>query len=142
MHGADFAQDVLAAGAAAILTDAEGAARPALLAAKVPVLVLPDPRAVLGALAARIYGNPSDHLSVIGVTGTSGKTTTTYLVDAGLRAAGKITGLIGTVQTAIAGERLASAFTTPEAPDLQALLARTCSNRASRTCRWRSPATR
>ena len=123
VHGADFAQDVLAAGAAAVLTDAAGAARPALQAAKVPVLVLPDPRAVLGALAARIYGCPADHLSVIGVTGTSGKTTTTYLVDAGLRAAGKITGLIGTVQTAIAGERLASAFTTPEAPDLQALLA-------------------
>ncbi|HEX4224664.1 MAG TPA: Mur ligase domain-containing protein, partial [Pseudonocardiaceae bacterium] len=78
-HGADFAQAALAAGAAAVLTDAAGAARPALQAATVPVLVLPDPRAVLGALAARIYGSPSDHLSVIGVTGTSGKTTTTYL---------------------------------------------------------------
>jgi UDP-N-acetylmuramoyl-L-alanyl-D-glutamate--2,6-diaminopimelate ligase len=122
-HGADFAEDVLHAGAAAVLTDASGAARPALQAAKVPVLVLPDPRAVLGPLAAQIYGHPSDRLSVIGVTGTSGKTTTTYLVDAGLVAAGKTTGLIGTVQTAIAGERLASAFTTPEAPDLQALLA-------------------
>ncbi len=122
-HGADFAPAALSAGAAAVLTDPAGAARPALQAAKVPVLVLPDPRAVLGPLAARIYGHPADRLAVIGVTGTSGKTTTTYLVDAGLRAAGKTTGLIGTVQTAIAGERLASAFTTPEAPDLQALLA-------------------
>ena len=122
-HGADFAQAALTAGAAAVLTDATGAARPVLQNASVPVLVLPDPRMVLGALAARIYGCPSERLSVIGVTGTSGKTTTTYLLDAGLRAAGKTTGLIGTVQTAIAGERLASAFTTPEAPDLQALLA-------------------
>ena len=123
VHGADFAEAVLTAGAAAVLTDPAGAARPALQRANVPVLVLSDPRAVLGPLAARIYGCPSDRLSVIGVTGTSGKTTTTYLVDAGLRAAGKTTGLIGTVQTAIAGERLASAYTTPEAPDLQALLA-------------------
>ncbi len=122
-HGADFVPAALSAGASAVLTDPAGAARPALRAATVPVLVLPDPRAVLGPLAARVYGHPADRLAVIGVTGTSGKTTTTYLVDAGLRAAGKITGLIGTVQTAIAGERLASAFTTPEAPDLQALLA-------------------
>ena len=88
-----------------------------------PVLVHPDPRSVLGGLAATVYGNPSQHLRVIGVTGTSGKTTTTYLVEAGLRAADRVAGLIGTVGIRIAGEDLPSALTTPEAPDLQALLA-------------------
>ncbi|WAL69773.1 UDP-N-acetylmuramoyl-L-alanyl-D-glutamate--2,6-diaminopimelate ligase [Amycolatopsis cynarae] len=123
VHGADFAAEALAAGAAAVLTDAEGAERPAVRDAAVPVLVHPDPRAVLGSVAAWIYGEPSLRLAVLGVTGTSGKTTTSYLVESGLRAAGHTTGLIGTVETRIAGERLASAFTTPEAPDLQALLA-------------------
>lgn len=122
-HGADFAAEAIAAGAAAVLTDEAGAQRAALRDANIPVLVHPDPRGVLGSVAAWIYGEPSLRLSVLGVTGTSGKTTTAYLVDSGLRAAGRTTGLIGTVETRIAGERLASAFTTPEAPDLQALLA-------------------
>lgn len=120
-HGADFAADALRAGAVAVLTDAAGAARPALR--DVPVLVHDDPRQALGSVAAWIYGEPSLRLAVLGVTGTSGKTTTTYMIDAGLRAAGLTTGLVGTVETRIAGERLASAFTTPEAPDLQALFA-------------------
>jgi UDP-N-acetylmuramoyl-L-alanyl-D-glutamate--2,6-diaminopimelate ligase len=122
-HGADFAGEAIAAGAYAVLTDEAGAARPALRDTDVPVLVHPDPRGVLGSMAAWIYGEPSLKLSVLGVTGTSGKTTTAYLVDAGLHAAGRTTGLIGTVETRIAGERLVSGFTTPEAPDLQALLA-------------------
>nr|WP_246257665.1 UDP-N-acetylmuramoyl-L-alanyl-D-glutamate--2,6-diaminopimelate ligase [Amycolatopsis anabasis] len=122
-HGADFADQAIAAGAAAVLTDEAGAERPALRDADVPVLVHADPRDVLGSVAAWIYGEPSLKLSVLGVTGTSGKTTTAYLIEAGLRAAGYTTGLIGTVETRIAGERLASAFTTPEAPDLQALFA-------------------
>jgi UDP-N-acetylmuramoyl-L-alanyl-D-glutamate--2,6-diaminopimelate ligase len=122
-HGADFAADAIAAGAAAVLTDPAGAARPALRAAGVPLLVHDDPRAVLGALASRIYGDPSRQLAVLGVTGTSGKTTTTSMVEAGLAAAGLTAGLIGTTGTRIDGERVASALTTPEAPELQALLA-------------------
>src|SRR5947209_14776934 len=59
-HGADFAPAALSSGASAVLTDPAGAARPALRDADVPVLVLPDPRAVLGPLAARIYGHPAD----------------------------------------------------------------------------------
>jgi UDP-N-acetylmuramoyl-L-alanyl-D-glutamate--2,6-diaminopimelate ligase len=121
VHGADFAEAAIKAGAVAVLTDEDGASRPALR--DVPVLVHPDPRGVLGRLAAFIYGEPSLHLSVIGITGTSGKTTTSHMIESGLRAAGHVTGLIGTVETRIAGERLGSAFTTPEAPDLQALLA-------------------
>ncbi|GAA4026132.1 UDP-N-acetylmuramoyl-L-alanyl-D-glutamate--2,6-diaminopimelate ligase [Allokutzneria multivorans] len=120
-HGADFAAQALAAGAVAVLTDEAGASRPALR--NVPLLVHEDPRGVLGALAARIYGDPSEKLAIVGVTGTSGKTTVTTMIESGLRAAGRKTGLIGTVQTVIAGQRLDSAFTTPEAPDLQALFA-------------------
>ncbi|WP_253864104.1 UDP-N-acetylmuramoyl-L-alanyl-D-glutamate--2,6-diaminopimelate ligase [Prauserella halophila] len=123
VHGADFAAGAMAAGAAAILTDEAGAERPVIAETDLPVLVHSEPRAVLGEIAAWIYGEPSLTLNVLGITGTSGKTTTTYLVEAGLRAAGHTTGLIGTVETRVSGERLASAFTTPEAPDLQALFA-------------------
>jgi UDP-N-acetylmuramoyl-L-alanyl-D-glutamate--2,6-diaminopimelate ligase len=87
------------------------------------VLVHPAPRSVLGAAAALVYGDPSSRLKVIGVTGTSGKTTTTYLVEAGLRAAGRSAGLIGTVGIRVDGVDQPSALTTPEAPALQALLA-------------------
>lgn len=123
VHGAQFADQAVAAGAVAILTDPEGAEKPQVKAAGVPVVVHDDPRGVLGEIAAWIYDEPSLKLNVIGVTGTSGKTTTTYMVDAGLRAAGRTTGLVGTVETRVAGERLPSAFTTPEAPDLQAMFA-------------------
>ncbi|MCV7285766.1 UDP-N-acetylmuramoyl-L-alanyl-D-glutamate--2,6-diaminopimelate ligase [Mycolicibacterium wolinskyi] len=121
-HGARYAADAVAGGAAAVVTDPDGAAQ---LAGRldVPVLVHPDPRSVLGELAARVYGRPADRLRVIGVTGTSGKTTTTYLVEAGLHAAGRVAGLIGTVGVRIDGRAVPSALTTPEAPDLQALLA-------------------
>ena len=70
-----------------------------------------------------MYGNPSSRLRLIGVTGTSGKTTSTYLLESGLRAAGHQTGLIGGVETRIGTDRLPSSLTTPEAPDLQALFA-------------------
>jgi UDP-N-acetylmuramoyl-L-alanyl-D-glutamate--2,6-diaminopimelate ligase len=125
-HGADFVAEALAAGAAALLTDPAGASRPAVAAAGqtgVPILVVDDPRAVLGRLAARVYGDPTARLPVIGITGTSGKTTVSYLVDAGLRAAGAVTGLLGTVSTTVAGHRWGSALTTPEAPELQAMFA-------------------
>ncbi|WP_221467984.1 UDP-N-acetylmuramoyl-L-alanyl-D-glutamate--2,6-diaminopimelate ligase [Saccharopolyspora phatthalungensis] len=129
VHGADFAEHALEAGAVAVLTDQAGIDRaaltehPAVREGKVSLLVHDDPRGVLGAASALIYGDPSRRLKVLGVTGTSGKTTTTYLLESALQAAGFGTGLVGTVETRIAGERLDSAFTTPEAPDLQALLA-------------------
>jgi len=120
-HGASFARQAAADGAVAMMTDTLGAGIAA--GAGLPVVVVDDPRARLGAVAAAVYGDPSRQLSVLGVTGTNGKTTTAYLLEAGLRAAGQTTGLIGTVETRVAGERLASVRTTPEAPDLQALLA-------------------
>lgn len=121
-HGARYAGEAVAQGAVAVFTDPAGAAE---LGSElgVPVLIHPYPRSVLGELAASVYGHPSQQLQVIGVTGTSGKTTTTYLVEAGLRAAGRVAGLIGTVGVRIGGRDLPSALTTPEAPDLQALLA-------------------
>ena len=88
-----------------------------------PVLVADHPRALLGDIARAIYGDPSRRLAVVGITGTSGKTTTCYLLEAALAADGSKTGLIGTVQTRIDGEVAPSALTTPEAPDLQALFA-------------------
>ncbi|WP_299557331.1 UDP-N-acetylmuramoyl-L-alanyl-D-glutamate--2,6-diaminopimelate ligase [uncultured Mycolicibacterium sp.] len=120
-HGARYTADAAARGAVAVLTDPAGRAEAA--GAGLPVLVHPEPRAVLGELAATVYGHPAQRLRVIGVTGTSGKTTTAYLVEAGLRAAGRTAGLIGTVGVRVAGRDLPSALTTPEAPDLQALLA-------------------
>jgi UDP-N-acetylmuramoyl-L-alanyl-D-glutamate--2,6-diaminopimelate ligase len=121
-HGARFAAEAVSRGATAILTDAAGADEIGD-DIDVPVLVHPEPRAVLGDVAATVYGHPSERLRVIGVTGTSGKTTTTYLVEAGLRSAGRVPGLVGTVGIRIGGRDQPSALTTPEAPDLQALLA-------------------
>lgn len=120
-HGADFAAQAAGLGAAAVLTDPDGAARAA--ATGLPVLVTEDPRGRMGELAAEIYGRPGDGLLRIGITGTSGKTTTAYLVEGGLRGAGRATGLIGTVETRIGDERVKSERTTPEATDLQALFA-------------------
>jgi UDP-N-acetylmuramoyl-L-alanyl-D-glutamate--2,6-diaminopimelate ligase len=120
-HGARFAAEAAAAGAIAVLTDATGSAQ--VVAAGLPAVVAQDPRAVMGELAARIYGRPGDELLLIGVTGTNGKTTLTHLLEAALRAAGQITGVIGTVGTLIDQELVPSARTTPEATDLHALLA-------------------
>ncbi len=120
-HGAEFVADAAALGAVAVLTDPAGEQRAALTG--LPVLVVDDPRAVLGELASAVYGDPSHDLVVIGITGTNGKTTTSYLVDAGLRADGRTTGVIGTVGTRIGDEVVPSARTTPEAPDVHALLA-------------------
>ena len=121
VHGAAFCADAVAAGAVAVLTDPDGRARAAQTG--VPVFVLADPRGKLGEVSCCVYGNPSSRLLLIGVTGTSGKTTSTYLLESGLRAAGHQTGLIGGVETRIGRDRLPSSLTTPEAPDLQALFA-------------------
>ncbi|MFI6425272.1 UDP-N-acetylmuramoyl-L-alanyl-D-glutamate--2,6-diaminopimelate ligase [Promicromonospora sp. NPDC050880] len=120
-HGAQFAADAVARGAAAILTDARGAEQAADLG--VPVVVADDPRAILGQVAAWVLGNPAEHLMTFGVTGTNGKTTTTYQLDHLLRALGWTGGLIGTVETRSGDRVIPSTLTTPEAADLQALLA-------------------
>jgi UDP-N-acetylmuramoyl-L-alanyl-D-glutamate--2,6-diaminopimelate ligase len=124
VHGVHYLQDAIAAGAVAVLTDPAGlAASAGRPDPELPILSCPDPRAVLGQVSAEIYGNPSRSLPVLGVTGTSGKTTTTFLVRAGLAAAGVEAGLIGTVGVFMGEDTIKLPFTTPEAPQLQALLA-------------------
>jgi len=124
-HGADFAGQAVGAGASALLTDPAGERRLSATRGRdgIPVLAVPDPRAVLGAVAAAVYGRPGADLLLLGVTGTNGKTTTAYLLDSALRALGRTTGMIGTVETRIAAQRWPSVRTTPESTDVHALLA-------------------
>ncbi|MFC5178930.1 UDP-N-acetylmuramoyl-L-alanyl-D-glutamate--2,6-diaminopimelate ligase [Nocardioides taihuensis] len=123
-HGITFAADAVAAGAVALLTDDAGLdAAPGDVLDRVPVLVVPEPRRVLGRLAAHVYGEPAAAMRMIGITGTQGKTTTTRLAEGALAAAGTVAGVVGTLGTRIAGVEVKTALTTPEAPDLHALFA-------------------
>jgi UDP-N-acetylmuramoyl-L-alanyl-D-glutamate--2,6-diaminopimelate ligase len=123
-HGAAHLDEATSRGAVAILTDRAGLELARLdRATELPALVVENPRAVLGTISAQVYAHPSRRLNVIGITGTSGKTTTSFLVQAGLRAAGLRTGLIGTVGVFVGDRWVKTPFTTPEAPQLQALLA-------------------
>ncbi|WP_350268970.1 UDP-N-acetylmuramoyl-L-alanyl-D-glutamate--2,6-diaminopimelate ligase [Brevibacterium sp. CBA3109] len=128
VHGAKFAPELIGRGVTAILTDATGWAMiaesvdPQALS-EVTGLIVEHPRSVLGYVSAAVYGT-SGCPQLIGVTGTNGKTTTTYLVDGMLEALGHRTGVIGTVATLIAGVTEPSVRTTPEAPELHALFAK------------------
>jgi UDP-N-acetylmuramoyl-L-alanyl-D-glutamate--2,6-diaminopimelate ligase len=86
-------------------------------------ILVPDTRWALPRLADAYFGHPSQALTVVGVTGTNGKTTTTYLVEALLRARGLETGVIGTIRYVIRGQAREASQTTPDALELQALLA-------------------
>lgn len=121
-HGAAYAADAASAGAVAVLTDQEGAA----LAADsgVPVLVTESPREALGEVAAWVYRTDPDEPKLYGVTGTNGKTTVVYILDAMLTQLGSVTGLSTTVERRIGDERIEASLTTPEASELHALLAR------------------
>jgi UDP-N-acetylmuramoyl-L-alanyl-D-glutamate--2,6-diaminopimelate ligase len=131
-HGADFATDAVAAGALAVLTDPVGERRLSSAGASgsealgVPVLTVPDPRRLLGPLAASVYGHPSRGPLTFGITGTNGKTTTSYLLEAALRSSGLSTGLVGTLGFSLDGRLLPAprtTITTPEASELQSVLA-------------------
>jgi UDP-N-acetylmuramoyl-L-alanyl-D-glutamate--2,6-diaminopimelate ligase len=115
--GHDHAPAAVAAGAAALLVE-----RPLGLA--VAEARVASVRAAMGPVAAAAWGHPSTKLAVLGVTGTNGKTTTTWLLEAIARAAGIRPGVIGTIGARIDGEPVPGQRTTPEAPELQALLAR------------------
>jgi len=112
--GRAFVADAVNRGCSAIV--AEAAIDPA---PEVPVFKVADARLALAELAARFHGRPTDKLNVVGVTGTKGKTTTTYLVRSILDAAGERSGLLGTIQYAIAGRIHPSPLTTPPADELQ-----------------------
>ncbi|WP_051451718.1 UDP-N-acetylmuramoyl-L-alanyl-D-glutamate--2,6-diaminopimelate ligase [Actinospica robiniae] len=120
-HGAQFADDAAARGAVAVLTDEEGAKLSA--EAGLPTVLVPEVRPALGPVGAALYGHPAEAMTMLGITGTNGKTTTSFLMDGGLRAAGVRTGVIGTTGTWIGDTAVKTLRTTPEAPDLQALLA-------------------
>lgn len=139
--GHDFVDDALARGAAAALVSdewlaaraAEPASAPAPLGKgegtargpRLPGAVLvpsSDTRAALAEVAAAVYGRPGDALTLLGVTGTNGKTTTVFLLHHLLTALGTTAGLVGTVENRIGTERYATSFTTPEAPALQRVL--------------------
>jgi len=119
-HGASYIDDVAASGAVGVITDEAGAK---LIGKKLPVIVISNPRHVLGAICSWFYGSPSSSMQVVGITGTNGKTTTTTILNQILVSAGKSTGLIGTTGIEIGPEKLAANKTTPEASDLQSLLA-------------------
>ncbi|WP_426977020.1 UDP-N-acetylmuramoyl-L-alanyl-D-glutamate--2,6-diaminopimelate ligase [Pseudarthrobacter sp. O4] len=126
-HGADFVSQAVEAGAAAVLTDDAGARLLALSNdISVPVLLAGEPRGLVGRLSALIYRSGSDDAAapaLYGVTGTNGKTTTTYFINALLQALGQKTGLIGTIEILAGGEPIPSLLTTPESTDVHALLA-------------------
>jgi UDP-N-acetylmuramoyl-L-alanyl-D-glutamate--2,6-diaminopimelate ligase len=124
-HGAEFAAHVAAAGAAAILTDDAGTQ---MIAGQdlgtVPVLAAPDLRALVGPLSARVYNSQPAGIrpSLFAVTGTNGKTTTTYFVNSLLKALDQSTGLIGTIEITAGSEAIPSALTTPESPEVHGIL--------------------
>jgi UDP-N-acetylmuramoyl-L-alanyl-D-glutamate--2,6-diaminopimelate ligase len=122
--GLRFAPQAIAAGAAAVAVDADRLEALRAVNAGVPALGLPAPRADMATLAAAVHGWPGRALTLVGVTGTNGKTTVTWLVSACAAAAGWPEGLIGTVEQRVGPEHVAADHTTPESSDLQALLAR------------------
>ena len=121
-HGAVHTARARQAGAAAVLTDPAGA--DAARAAGLPVLVVPDPRAALGAVARTVYGTARPPSPLLGVTGTNGKTSTVHLLDALMRGLGWRTASSSTVERRVVDVAVPSVLTTPEAPELHAFLAR------------------
>ena len=114
--GHDFAPAAVERGASALVVE-----RP--LGLGVPEVVVDDVRAAMAPAAAALHGDPTAALDMVGITGTNGKTTTAYLVRSLLEAAGRPTGLLGTVQSVVGGEATPAVRTTPEAIDLQATFA-------------------
>src|ERR1700685_548140 len=119
-HGATFASEVKVRGAVGIVTDSAGAE---MIDLDIPLIVVTDPRAVAGAIAAWFYQNPFTALDAVGITGTNGKTTTASLIEQIWRLDGRSTGFIGTIGISIDAEEFETTFTTPEGNDLQGIVA-------------------
>jgi UDP-N-acetylmuramoyl-L-alanyl-D-glutamate--2,6-diaminopimelate ligase len=119
-HGATHIDQVVNNGAVAVLTDEQGRE---IIAGKLPVMLVPEPRRNLGDICSWFYDSPSRSVRISGITGTNGKTTTTTILAQILNFAGKSTGLIGTIGIEIGTEKIATNFTTPEASELQSLFA-------------------
>jgi UDP-N-acetylmuramoyl-L-alanyl-D-glutamate--2,6-diaminopimelate ligase len=112
--GSDFSADAIRRGALAVVSDT-----PASVPVDVPWVVVEDAREAMAALADEFYGHPSQSMTVVGITGTNGKTTVAYLLRALFEAAGMKSGLLGTVAYVIGSEEVSASRTTPEAPDVQ-----------------------
>lgn len=122
-HGAKFAQKAIDLGAVAVVTDQAGIDELGNL--DLPLLLLEQPRLKLGDLAAYVYGNGQGLMpTMYGTTGTNGKTSTSYILEAMLRQLGEVTGLTSTAERHIAGEVIVSRLTTPESTEMNALIAR------------------
>lgn len=122
-HGIRFAHAAAEAGAVAVLTDPEGARRAREQVLDLPVVVVEDPRAACAPVAATIYAHPARQLRTMAITGTNGKTTTSYLMRAALGVDHPDAALCGTVETLVGGLDIRSEHTTNEAPVIQRLLA-------------------
>ena len=120
--GHRFLAQAVAAGAGAIVVETGRVSEETLASIGVPVIQVGDSRRALGLLASRFHGDPSSRLKMIGVTGTNGKTTTTYVCKSILETAGMRVGLIGTVAYLFGEEQVAATHTTPGALELQGLL--------------------
>jgi UDP-N-acetylmuramoyl-L-alanyl-D-glutamate--2,6-diaminopimelate ligase len=118
--GHQFIPQALVQGAVAVIAEEQ---RDATGTGAAPVIRVPDSRAALARLATVFYGRPSERLKLIGITGTKGKTTTSYLVRSIIEAAGHRTGLIGTIDYRVGDKVYPAPNTTPESLDLQRLLA-------------------
>jgi UDP-N-acetylmuramoyl-L-alanyl-D-glutamate--2,6-diaminopimelate ligase len=120
-HGIDFLDEAISNGAVAIASDSRGAA--VANEKGIPVIELRNAREDMAKLAAQVYGHPEGKLSITGVTGTNGKTTTTHILRSVFIDAGKHVGVIGTLGTYLDEDHLPGARTTPESTDLYATLA-------------------
>ncbi|MDQ3916825.1 MAG: UDP-N-acetylmuramoyl-L-alanyl-D-glutamate--2,6-diaminopimelate ligase [Actinomycetota bacterium] len=116
VDGHDYAPAAAASGAAALVAE-----RP--VDVPLPTALVTDGRRAMGRIASAFFGKPSEKLLLLGVTGTNGKTTTAFLIDAILRADGRTTGLVGTIETRVAGAARPGVRTTPESLDLHRLFA-------------------
>jgi UDP-N-acetylmuramoyl-L-alanyl-D-glutamate--2,6-diaminopimelate ligase len=119
VDGAAFSEDAARRGASAILTEKE-------ISLSVPVtqIIVSDVRRALAIVSSNFFGRPSEHLTVVGVTGTNGKTTTVHYIRSILEAAGHTVGVMGTLGHWLGGTYEKDAFTTPEAPEVQRYMRR------------------
>ncbi len=115
--GHEYAADAVARGASALVVQRA-------LDLDVPQIVVPDSRMAMALMGAVLEGSPSQHMTVVGITGTNGKTTSAYLAHSVLQAAGMPCGVIGTVELRVGGESSVPTHTTPESVEIQAVLAR------------------
>ncbi|MDG1957049.1 MAG: UDP-N-acetylmuramoyl-L-alanyl-D-glutamate--2,6-diaminopimelate ligase [Candidatus Binatia bacterium] len=124
--GMDFVTEAISFGAVAVAVAEDAVAEACRLVGGAPVVACEDPRFTAAHAAAEVAGRPSESLTIVAVTGTSGKTTTTYILESIFAAAGYPSGVLGTIEYRFADRKIPSALTTPDAVVLQGLLREMC----------------